>query len=258
MKKITYDIEWNLEGFHWWFVGRRKLLEFLLSSVGIQKDSLVIDIGCGVGSNLRHFRSMCSRLIGIDSEIYSLSLAKKRLSAVPLVNGDLTNLPFKASSIDLIIATDILEHLDEDKKGIKEIHRTLKWEGKAIFTVPAFEFLWGIQDIVGMHKRRYSKKELIRKVEMEGFKVLRSSYFNFFLFPPILIMRRMIHLLGLKVKSENEINSPFMNFFLRTIFSIEPHLLQYFSFPFGVSIFCVAKKMGQFDEHLSCCYKKHK
>jgi SAM-dependent methyltransferase len=244
MKKITYDIEWDLEGFHWWFVGRRKLLEFLLSSVGIQKDSLVIDIGCGVGSNLRHFRSVCSRLIGIDSEIYSLSLAKKRLAAVPLVNGDLMRLPFKPNSIDLIIAADILEHLDEDTNGIKEIHGALKREGKVIFTVPAFESLRGIQDIVGMHKRRYSKKELMEKIEREGFKVLKSSYFNFFLFLPILIARRIIYILGLKIESENEISSPLINFFLKAIFSIEPYLLKYFSFPFGVSIFCIAKKAG--------------
>ena len=68
-----------------------------------------------------------------------------------------------------MIATDILEHLDDDSIGIKEIYRTLTREGKVILTVPAFEFLWGIQDVVGMHKRRYSKKEFLRKVEQEGF-----------------------------------------------------------------------------------------
>ena len=185
---MTYDIEWNLERFHWWFVGRRKLLKWLSASLSPQKESWVIDIGCGVGSNLRLFQSMGSKLIGIDSEIYSLALARKRLAAVPLVNGDLMRLPFKPNSIDLIIAADILEHLDKDTNGIKEIHGALKRKGKAIFTVPAFESLRGIQDIVGMHKRRYSKKELIRKIEREGFKILGSSYFNF--------SRRMTYLKG--------------------------------------------------------------
>jgi ubiquinone/menaquinone biosynthesis C-methylase UbiE len=244
MKKMTYEIEWDLERFHWWFVGRRKLIEFLFTSASIRKDSLVVDIGCGVGSNLKLLKSICSKLIGIDSEIYSLSLARKRLSAVLLVNADLMRLPFKANSVDVIIAADILEHLDEDVDGIKEIHRTLKREGKAIFTVPAFRFLWGIQDIVGMHKRRYSKNEFLTKIEQEGFRILRSSYFNFFLFLPVFIARRLIHLLGLRIRSENEINSPLINFFLKTIFSIEPYVLKYFSFPFGVSIFCIAKKVG--------------
>jgi len=242
MKKITYDIEWGLERSHWWFVGRRKLLKWLFASLSLPKESWVIDIGCGVGSNLRLFQSMGSKLIGIDSEIYSLALARKRLAAVPLVNGDLMRLPFKPNSIDLIIAADILEHLDKDTNGIKEIHGALKRKGKAIFTVPAFESLRGIQDIVGMHKRRYSKKELIRKIEREGFKILGSSYFNFFLFFPILIGRRIIYLLGLRIESENEINFPLINFFLKTIFSLELYLLKYVSFPFGVSIFCVARK----------------
>lgn len=242
MKKITYDVEWSLERFHWWFVGRRKLFKALFSFMGLQNDLRVIDVGCGVGSNLRLLQSMRSKLVGIDSEMYSLLHTKKSLSAVPLVNADVMKLPIKTDCVDLILASDILEHLDEDTIGIREIYRTLKREGKVIFTVPAFRSLWGVQDIVGMHRRRYSKKELIRKIEGEGFKILRSSYFNFFLFFPILIGRRIIYLLGLRIESENEINFPLINFFLKMVFSIEPHYLKFFSFPFGVSIYCIAKK----------------
>jgi len=242
MKKITYDIEWNLERSHWWFTGRRRLLKYLLSSFSIQQDVPIIDVGCGVGSNLNLFKSMGLKVIGIDSEIYGLSLARKRLLEVSLVNGDLMKLPFKANSIGLIIAADVLEHLYEDTMGIREINRTLKQGGKIIFTVPAFKFLWGIQDVVGMHKRRYSKKELIRKVENQGFMVLRSSYFNFFLFFPILFVRCIIHLFGLKIESENQINFPLINFFLKTIFSLELYILKHFSFPIGVSVFCIARK----------------
>lgn len=242
MKKITYDVEWNLERFHWWFVGRRKLFKFLFSFLSLQNDLRVIDIGCGVGSNLRLLQSMRLKLVGMDSEIYGLVHTKQSFSAVALVNGDLMRLPFKADSVDLVLASDVLEHLDEDTIGIREIYRTLKREGKVIFTVPAFRSLWGVQDIVGMHKRRYSKKELVRKIEGEGFKILRSSYFNFFLFFPILIGRRIIYLFGLRIESENKINLPLINFFLKTVFSIEPHYLKYFSFPFGVSVYCIAKK----------------
>jgi SAM-dependent methyltransferase len=242
MKKITYDIEWNLERSHWWFIGRRRLLKSLLSPLNIQEGIPVIDIGCGVGSNLSLLRSMDFKVIGIDLEIYSLLLAKKRLSRVTLVNADLLRLPIKSNSIGLVIATDILEHLNEDAMGIREIHRALARGGKAIITIPAFKILSGVQDIVGMHKRRYSKKEFLGKIEKEGFTVLKSSYFNFLLFFPILLSRRMIHLLGLKIKSENEINFPLLNFFLKAIFSVEPYILKYLSFPFGVSIFCMARK----------------
>jgi SAM-dependent methyltransferase len=242
MRKITYDVEWNLERFHWWFVGRRKLFRVLFSFLGLRDDLRVIDIGCGVGSNLRLLQSMRFKLVGMDSEMYSLLHTRKSLPTVPLVNGDVMSLPVKADAFDLILASDILEHLDEDTIGIREIHRALRSEGKVIFTVPAFRSLWGVQDIVGMHRRRYSKKELLRKIEGEGFKILRSSYFNFFLFFPILIGRRIISLLGLRIESENKINFPLINFFLKIVFSIEPHYLKFFSFPFGVSIYCIAKK----------------
>lgn len=242
MKKITYDIEWSLERSHWWFIGRRKLLKVLLSSSRTHRNSPIIDAGCGVGSNLSLLKSLGFKVIGVDSEFYSLSLFKKRLSEVSLVNGDLMNLPFKSNSIGLVIATDILEHLNQDTIGIKEIYRTMKREGEAIITVPAFRFLWGVQDVVGMHKRRYSRKEFIRKMEQEGFKILRSSYFNFFLFFPILMARRAIHLMGLRIESENEVNSPLINFLFKTIFSLEVYALKYFSFPFGVSILCIAEK----------------
>jgi ubiquinone/menaquinone biosynthesis C-methylase UbiE len=242
MEKITYDIEWNLERSHWWFVGRRKLLKSLLSSLNIQRGSPIIDIGCGVGSNLTLLGSMNFKAIGIDLEIYSLLLAQKCHSGVTLVNGDLLKLPIKSNSINLIIATDILEHLDEDSMGIREIHGTLIQGGKAIITIPAFKFLWGVQDVVGMHKRRYSKKEFKRKMEQEGFTILKLSYFNFILFFPIFFARRVIRLLGLRIESENKMNSPLINFCLKTIFSLEPYILKYCSFPFGVSIYCIAKK----------------
>ena len=80
--------------------------------------------------------------------------------------------------------------------GINESYRVLSEGGIFILTVPAFKFLWGIQDMVTGHKRRYSRREIMNKLKEAGFDILKSSYFNFFLFFPILIARRMIQLLG--------------------------------------------------------------
>ena len=59
---------------------------------------------------------------------------------------------------------DILEHLDDDAKGISEFYRVLSKGGMLILTVPAFKFLWGIQDEVTAHKRRYSRPEIVNKL----------------------------------------------------------------------------------------------
>jgi SAM-dependent methyltransferase len=236
-----YDVENKVESFHWWFVVRRKLLKSILSSVHVPANSLTLDIGCGAGSNLKALLSAGLNAIGLDRSIYILSILSKKLE-VPLLNGNLNNLPVRPNSIGLIIAMDILEHLDDDANGLTEFHRALNKGGILILTVPAFEFLWGIQDEVTGHKRRYVKKEITKKLREAGFEILNAFYFNFFLFFPILFGRRIIRILGLRVESENKINSPLINFFLKMIFSFEPYLLKYLSFPFGVSIFCIARK----------------
>lgn len=238
---IPYEVEAKVETFHWWFVVRRKLLRFLLSSVNIPRNSLVLDVGCGTGSNLRTLISAGLNPVGLDRSSFALKLVRSK-ETLPLLVGDLNSLPIKTSSVGLIIAMDIFEHLENDSGGISGCYRVLREGGILILTVPAFNSLWGIQDVVTGHKRRYSKKEITNKLKGGGFDLLKSSYFNFFLFFPILIARRFIHLLGLKIESENKVNSPSLNFFLKTIFSIEPHVLRHFSFPFGVSIFCIAKK----------------
>ena len=240
-RETNYDIEWQVENFHWWFNVRRKLLEYLLTSINISSKELAIDIGCGAGSNLTVLSSKGVHAIGLDHSLYALSLVKRRLK-LPLINGDLSKLPLRSNSIGLIVAMDVLEHVNNDVDGISEFYGVLKKGGNLILTAPAFNFLWGIQDIVTGHKRRYSRKEITNKLKAAGFDILKSSYFNFFLFFPILFARRLIHLLKFKIESENRINSPLVNYFLKTIFSLEPYLLRYISFPFGVSIFCVARK----------------
>ena len=240
--QTPYDVEARVQTFHWWFVVRRKLLRSILSSLDLPHGCLAVDVGCGAGSNLTVLEFAGFNVIGLDRSFYALSLAQKK-QKFPLLNGDVNNLPIRGGSIGLIVAMDILEHLDNDTTSIRTFYEALKEEGTLILTVPAFKFLWGIQDEVTGHKRRYSRREVVNKLQEAGFRVIKSSYFNFLLFFPILIVRRMIYLLGVKIESENEVNLPLINFVLKTIFSFEAYILKYLSFPFGVSVLCIAKKM---------------
>jgi len=241
MNPSPYEIEERVQTFHWWFVVRRKLLKTILCSLNLQRESLTMDIGCGVGSNLSLLKAIGLKAMGCDRSFDNLLLAKNKFF-LPFINGDLENLPIRSSSVELVIATDVLEHLEDDIAGVRELCRILRRNGHLIVTVPAFQSLWGTQDIVTGHKKRYSKRGISNVLKQNGFQIMRSSYFNFFLFFPILFARRVIRLLGLQLHSENEINFPLLNFFLKTIFSLEPYLLKYLPFPFGVSIVCVAKK----------------
>ena len=239
--RTFYDVESKVESFHWWFVVRRKLLRSILSSVKAPKNCVALEVGCGTGANLRTLRSAGLYGIGLDQSVYALTLVKSKEN-FPLLVGDLNEMPIKTKSVGVIIAMDIFEHLEDDTHGINESYRVLKEDGLLILTVPAIRFLWGIQDRVTGHKRRYTRKEIVNRLKESNFDILKSSYFNFFLFFPILFARRMIHFLDLKIESENEVNSPMLNLLLKTIFSLEIYVLKYFSFPFGVSIFCIARK----------------
>ncbi len=239
--RTPYDIETEVERFHWWFVTRRKLLRSTLASLKITKNCVSLEVGCGTGANLKELRAAGLYGIGLDRSFYALSLLRRNEN-FPTLAGDLNELPIRTESVGLVIAADVFEHLVDDAKGITESYRVLNKGGILIVTVPAFNFLWGIQDIVTGHKRRYSRRQINQKLKKVGFDLLKSSHFNFFLFFPILIARRVIQLLGLKIQSENEVNSPLLNSFLKAIFSLEVPLLKYTSFPFGVSILCIARK----------------
>jgi len=241
IKLTPYDIETKVETSHWWFVGRRKLLKLFLSFLDLPDGCSAVDIGCGTGSNMPILGSAGLYAIGLDRSYYALTLAKKKIKT-PLLNGDLNELPLRPKSIGLIVAMDILEHLEYDIGGIHSFYQTLKEGGVLILTVPAFNALWGIQDEVTGHKKRYSKQEIVTKLQNEGFEIMKSSYFNFFLFFPIFFARWLIRLFRLRIESENQINSPTINFFLKAIFSFESYVLRYFQFPFGVSIYCIARK----------------
>jgi SAM-dependent methyltransferase len=243
MNVSPYQIEEKVQTFHWWFVVRRQLLKTVISSLNIPRESLTIDIGCGVGSNLSLLKAIGLRAIGCDRSLNNLQLAKTKFF-LPFINGDLENLAIRSSSVELVIATDVLEHLADDIAGVRELYRILCHNGHLIVTVPAFQSLRGIQDIVTGHYRRYRRKEIVEKLSLAGFDILKSSYFNFFLFFPILMGRRLIRLFGLRIESENKINFPLLNSLLKAIFSLEPPILKYVSFPFGVSLLCIARKKG--------------
>ncbi len=122
----SYDVENEVESFHWWFVVRRKLLASILSSIHVPTNSLTLDIGCGAGSNLKVLSSAGINAIGIDRSIYAFSLMSKKLN-FPLINGDLNEFPIRPEPVGLIIAIDVLEHLDNDLDDIRTLPGVEKW-----------------------------------------------------------------------------------------------------------------------------------
>lgn len=127
--------------------------------------------------------------------------------------------------------------------------RVLKSGGFFMATVPAYQFLWGPQDEISHHKRRYVARRLRNVLQSSGFRVTKLSYFNSILFLPIAAIRVGRRLLrldeGAHLKSDFTLtNAGLLNSALAKIFALEASIVEKFSIPFGVSIVCVARKHG--------------
>jgi SAM-dependent methyltransferase len=240
MEVSTYAIEAQVEATHWWFTERRRLLGRMIAAFGLPADARILDIGTSTGTNLRMLRDLgFSRYEGLDMSDEAVRwCADKGYGKV--TRGDACALPFPDASFDLILATDIIEHVDDDALALREMRRVLKPDGRVLVTVPAFPILWGLQDEIGHHKRRYRAPELVARIRAAGLAVQKRFYFNYLLFVPILLARRAIGLLGIELQNENQVNSPLINRLLTWVFRFDVWTAPVVKPPFGVSWLAVA------------------
>src|SRR5882762_9384701 len=243
MQQHTYSIMYEVEGKHWWFAGRRRIIAEFVRKVcrDIGKPRLkILDVGCGTGANLQMLAEF-GDAEGVDVSTAALDFCRARgLSQVR--QGAAESLPFADASFDLVTGLDVVEHLDDDIAGLREMCRVLRADGRAVLFVPAFMFLWGVQDDISHHRRRYTLPELKLKLREAGLTVERATYANLTFFAPILIGRLLMRLSGWRPASENNITIGALNGLLGRILGAESWWLRRMKFPFGVSIICVARK----------------
>ncbi|MDQ2936363.1 MAG: class I SAM-dependent methyltransferase [Acidobacteriota bacterium] len=253
MEHHTYAIMRRVEEKHWWFAGRRQIIKSFLerlfsdtdknnaANAGQHAFTKILDVGCGTGANLEML-SQFGQAQGVDVSAEALSFCRER-GLGNVKQGQAEALPYEDDSFDLVTGLDVVEHLDDDLAGLKEMRRVLHRGGQALLFVPAFMFLWGVQDDVSNHRRRYTLPGLKRVVRQAGFEVERATYVNISFFTPILLGRLLMRALRLRPESENNITIGFLNGVLGKILGAESLALRYLNFPFGVSIICVARKV---------------
>lgn len=238
MEKIFEKKYHQQEKNHFWFKARRKYIIQILKNS--PRDSKILDIGCSSGILLNDLIK-----IGFKKEnLYGIDISQKAIYNCKQ-NGIENSFVMDAQQIDLkekfdiIIASDCLEHIQNDDKAISNWHSILKKNGKAIIFVPAFMFLWSNHDVVNMHFRRYSKKQLLEKINKKAFKINESGYWNFLLFFPIVLVQ-----LFQSKKTNNNLDkiSSFNNVFFN-ILKFENKILNYINLPIGVSTYCIITKI---------------
>ncbi len=245
MQQHTYAIMNRVEDSHWWYVGRRLILESFLEQIvqkirNPQSAIRILDVGCGTGGNLEML-AKCGAAEGVDVSDDALEFCKRK--GLKARKGLAESLPFDDESFDVVTALDVVEHLDDDVAGLNEMYRVLRRGGKTLIFVPAFMWLWGVQDDVSNHRIRYTKKQITERLQQAGFEIERATYANISFFAPILAGRTLMKLTGIKPESENNVNVTALNGVFGKIFGAERFFLKNFNFPFGVSIVIIAKKI---------------
>jgi SAM-dependent methyltransferase len=244
MESATYAVEAAIEREHWWFVGRRRLFARELAGIDLRRSAPVLDIGTSTGTNLRMLRELgFSNMAGLELSEEAIRYCEEK-GLGPVHRGDVCALPFPDRSFELVLATDIIEHVVNDDLALREIARVLTPGGRLLLTVPAFPSIWGLQDEVGRHLRRYRMRPLVRKVSLAGLQPNRQYHFNYLLFAPIWISRRVIGAFGIKLASEAQVNTRRLNELLFAIFSLDTLTAPILRPPFGVSILMLARKAG--------------
>jgi SAM-dependent methyltransferase len=179
------DFEKGVAESYFWFRAKRDLIKLLFESSGASGE--ILNIGAGVGEDLG--------VISKYGSVHVLDVAPEAIALIPddLVKskqvGDATSMPYADNSFDLVVAFDVLEHIENDAKAISELRRVLRPGGAFIFTVPAFEFLYGAHDIGLGHHRRYGKSDIRKR--LSGFTIERMGYWMSTLFIPLAAQRML-------------------------------------------------------------------
>jgi SAM-dependent methyltransferase len=181
---------------HWWYRGRRTVLEDVIAGLRLPARARLLDAGCGSGRNMvelaRH-----GTVTGVELSETSVCIARSR-AVGEVIQGSVLDMPFAADAFDLAVCLDVIEHLDDDLAAMSELRRVVAPGGSLLVTVPAYPWLWSGHDVINHHRRRYTRRSLTAVAERAGWKRVRTTYFNSLLLPVAILLRMLDRLLSTK------------------------------------------------------------
>lgn len=247
MDKSLYPRMAEVEDAHWWFASRRAIVDNILDGLNLPATASILEPGCGTGGN---FPMLARRgqVFALDDDESAIRFANAR-GLAQVERGSLPDqIPFGDRVFDLVVMTDVLEHLDSESGTLRALHARLRPGGWLLMTVPAAAWLWSDHDVTHHHRRRYAANELRRLVSDAGFDVTYLSYYNFLLFPMIAGARilqrfRQGDRNGANSRHDLAMPSRAINAMLQRIFSSERHVIGNARIPFGVSLIVLARAL---------------
>lgn len=172
---------------HWWYRGRRRVLDAVLDGLPLPLDARLLDAGCGSGRMLDELaRYGCAS--GVDLSEEAIAVAHDRGHGDVRV-APVERLPFADGRFDVVTCLDVLEHTPDDRRSLTELRRVTAVGGHLLVTVPAYPALWSQHDVVNRHYRRYRRPTLLAAATGAGWSPVRATYFNSLLLAPAAFVR---------------------------------------------------------------------
>lgn len=231
------------EAHHWWFVGRRAVIDALLDRLPLGATSDVLEAGCGTGGNFFMLERR-GRVSAFEPSVVAREIAAaKGEHAVVVADGELPDrLPFDRSSFDLVVALDVLEHIERDQDALVALVSMAKPGGFILVTVPAHPVLWGAHDRRLHHVRRYRRQDLRRIFHATGCEIQFVTAFNTILSPLAVTLRLLERVAPISFGNQERMPPWMVNGLLSRLFALEGPIVRRTPLPFGVSYAAILRR----------------
>jgi SAM-dependent methyltransferase len=186
----AYELQTHrVEDRHWWYRGRRLVLERTIAGLRLPARARILDAGCGSGRNMVDF-ARHGEVTGVELSPASAELARGR-HVGEVVEGSVMEMPFAEDSFDLAVCLDVIEHLPDDRGALRELRRVVAPGAPLLVTVPAYQWLWSGHDEINHHCRRYSRRTLRQAAREAGWECTYATHFNSLLLPVAIALRAL-------------------------------------------------------------------
>ncbi|RMD85272.1 MAG: class I SAM-dependent methyltransferase [Candidatus Dadabacteria bacterium] len=241
MRRRDLEAMGAVDAYHWWFVGKRLLFERLLSDRLHGPCPDILDVGCGTGGASFVFGTY-GRVWSCDRSTTALAIARRR-GLTYLVAADGPALPFPDARFDIVLAFDVIEHVDDDLAMLAELRRVARPGGLIAIHVPAWPQLWSSHDEVLGHRRRYTKESLEAALRGADLEIDYLGWSSATIFPVAVVARLLRPLLPVPRRQADLFSLPGpLNALMIRIYRLEARWATSRGLPFGLSLAAVARR----------------
>ncbi|MBU1672466.1 MAG: class I SAM-dependent methyltransferase [Actinobacteria bacterium] len=244
MERELYREMYEQEKAHWWFRAKRAiLLDIIERYRPARARPRFLDLGSGTGAMMEDLAPL-GETVGMDFSADAVEYATGRGAGTVLQGGIPEDVGRLEGRFDVVLMSDLLEHLDDDRAALEGTIPLIADGGILVVTVPAYQWLYAPRDAYHHHRRRYSRRGLKRLLIQAGYQIELLSYYNTILFPPAAAARILSKIRRAEPGPDLSVPPGPLNRLAERVFASERHLLGRVPLPFGLSLIAVARPLG--------------